>query len=102
MPETGFKHLVSEIYRLRGNLLAASGAAIDQTEAAYREALDLARKQEAKTLELRAATDLARLWRAQGRNSEAHDLLEPIYNWFTEGLDTPDLKDAKALLDDLA
>ena len=93
---------VSEIYRLRGNLLAASGAAVDQTEAAYREALDFARRQEAKTLELRAATDLARLWRAQARNSEAHDLLEPIYNWFTEGFDTPDLKDAKSLLDELS
>ena len=59
------------------------------------------RQKEAKTLELRAATDLARLWRAQGRNSEADDHLEPIYNWFTEGFDAPDLKDAKALLDEL-
>ncbi len=93
---------VSEIYRLRGNLLGASGAAVDQSEAAYREALDFAHTQEAKTLELRAATDLARLWQTQGRNPEAHDLLAPLYGWFTEGFDTPDLKDAKALLDELA
>ncbi len=102
LPETGVGQGVSEIYRLRGNFLAASGAGPDQCEAAYREALAIARRQDAKTLELRAATDLARLWRAQGRNQEAHSLLEPIYNWFTEGFDTPDLKDAWALLDEPA
>jgi tetratricopeptide (TPR) repeat protein len=99
--ETSMLQRVSEIYRLRGNLLGASGAAVDQSEAAYREALDFARTQEAKTLELRAATDLARLWQTQGRNPEAHDLLAPLYDWFTEGFDTPDLRDAKALLDEL-
>ena len=86
---------------MRGNLLEASGAAVDRSEAAYREALDFARTQKAKTLELRAATDLARLWQNQGKNSEAYDLLAPLYRWFTEGFDTPDLKDAKALLDEL-
>ncbi len=102
LPETGVKHLVSEIYRLRGNLLAASGAPPDQSEAAYREALVFARRQEAKTLELSAATDLARLWRDQGRYPEAYDLLAPLYGWFTEGFDMPDLTDAKALLDELS
>jgi tetratricopeptide (TPR) repeat protein len=102
LPETGVEEGISEIYRMRGNFLAASGAGSEQCEAAYREALAIARRQEAKTLELSAATDLARLWRAQGRNSEARDLLKPVYNWFTEGLDTPDLKDAKTQLDDVA
>ena len=93
---------VSEIYRLRGNILAASGEPPDGTEAAYKKALDLARTQEAKTLELRAAVDLARFWQTRDRKHEAYDLLKPIYSWFTEGFDTPDLKDAKALLDELA
>jgi predicted ATPase len=61
-----------------------------------------ARRQSAKTLELRAATSLARLWRDQGKRAEALDLLTPIYGWFTEGFDTPVLQDAKALLDGLA
>ena len=62
----------------------------------------MARRQAAKPLELRAATSLAGLWRDQGKAAEARDLLAPIYNWFTEGFDTPDLKNARALLDELA
>ena len=62
---------------------------------------DRTRQQEAKSLELRAATSLARLWQLQGKTVEAHDLLAPIYHWFTEGFDTADLKDAKTLLDEL-
>ncbi len=100
--ETSMLQRVSEIYRLRGNLLEASGAGVDQSEAAYREALNFAHSQEAKSLELRAATDLARLWKTQGRNLEAYGLLAPLYRWFNEGFDTPDLQDAKALLDELS
>ena len=65
------------------------------------KALAIARKQEAKALELRAASSLARLWQQQGKKSEARELLAPVYDWFTEGFDTADLKDAKALLDEL-
>ena len=65
-------------------------------------ALDLAREQEAKHRELCAATGLARLWHDQGRRAEARELLAPVYGWFTEGFDLPDLRDAKALLDQLA
>ena len=65
-------------------------------------ALDIARHQQAKSWELRAAMSLARLWAKQGKCSEAYDLLAPVYGWFTEGFDTTDLKDAKSLLDALA
>ena len=66
-----------------------------------RRALDIARRQEAKSLELRAAMSLARLWQQQGKRAAAYDLLTPIYGWFTEGFDTADLREAKALLDAL-
>ena len=93
---------LAEIHRLRGELLlqAAPGDsdAADRAEACFQQALAVAREQQAKSLELRAATSLARLWQTQGRRAEAHDLLAPIYGWFTEGFDTPDLQDAKALL----
>jgi predicted ATPase len=65
------------------------------------KALTVARQQEAQSFELRAATSLARLWQRQGKTAEAHELLTPVYNWFTEGFDTADLKDAKALLAEL-
>ena len=67
----------------------------------FQQAIDTARSQQAKSLELRAATSLARLWRNQGKCTEARDLLAPVYSWFTEGFDTADLKDAKALLDEI-
>jgi predicted ATPase len=70
-------------------------------ENSFVRALDVARRQQAKSLELRAAASLARLWGEQGRRGEARDLLAPVYGWFTEGFDTPDLKDAKALLNEL-
>jgi len=65
-------------------------------------AFAVARSQQAKSFELRAATSMARLWRDQGKRNEARDLLAPVYGWFTEGFDTPDLKEAKALLDELS
>ncbi len=70
-------------------------------EACFQTALDIARRQQAKSLELRAATSLARLWQSQGKRQEAYDLLAPVYGWFTEGFDTADLKEARALLDEL-
>jgi len=98
---TGESWWVPEIYRLKGVALLA-GNEITQSQEAFAQALLLARRQQAKSLELRAATSLARLWGEQGRRAEAHELLAPIYGWFTEGFDTADLKDAKALLDSLA
>jgi predicted ATPase len=91
----------AELYRLKGLALAATG---EEGEAAawFQRAIDTARSQQAKSLELRAATSLARLWVDQGERQKARDLLAPIYGWFTEGFDTADLKDAKALLDQLA
>ena len=68
----------------------------------YVKALEVARAQQARSLELRAACDLARQWAEQGRRSEARDFLAPVYGWFTEGFDTLDLKEAKALLDEFA
>jgi predicted ATPase len=73
-----------------------------QAEASFRKALNTARRQESRSLELRAAASLARLWANQGKRAEAYDLLAPVYGWFIEGFDTADLKDAKALLDELA
>jgi predicted ATPase len=93
--------LVSETYRLQGELLlrrAVPDAA--QAEASFRQALAIARRQQAKSWELRAATSLSRLWQCQGKRDEARELLAPIYGWFTEGFDTADLQEAKALLDE--
>ena len=73
-----------------------------QAEACFQQALDVARRQQAKSWELRAATSLSRLWQRQGKRAEARELLAPIYDWFTEGFDTADLQDAKALLEELA
>jgi predicted ATPase len=75
---------------------------IEEAERAFKAVLRVARRQQAKAYELRAATNLARLWGEQGRRDEARDLLAPVYGWFTEGFDTADLKDAKALLNALA
>jgi class 3 adenylate cyclase/tetratricopeptide (TPR) repeat protein len=92
-----------EVHRLMGDLLLRGNpSAPDRAEVSYRRAIKRARSQEAKSWELRAATSLARLWRDQGKPAEARDLLAPIYGWFTEGFDTADLKDGKALLDHLA
>ena len=91
----------AELHRVRGDLLNATGDR-SAAERSYRQALAVAERQSAKLFELRAATSLARLWRDQGKRAEARELLAPVYNWFTEGFDAPDLIDAKALLDELA
>jgi class 3 adenylate cyclase/tetratricopeptide (TPR) repeat protein len=91
----------AEIHRLRGTLLLATGDHIAAQDSYY-QALAVARLQSAKFWELRAALDLARLWRDQGKHTDARNLLAPIYGWFIEGLDTPVLKEAKALLEQLA
>jgi predicted ATPase len=93
----------AEIHRLKGKLLLARSAEHQgEAEACFHEALDIARRQEAKSLELRAAMSLSRLWQQQGKQAEARALLAPIYEWFTEGFDTADLQEAKALLKELA
>jgi predicted ATPase len=91
----------ADLQRLDGDLVLAAGGAPEEAAARYQQALDIARAQEAKSFELRAATSLARLWRDQGKCTEARDLLAPLYAWFTEGFDTADLKEVKALLDQL-
>jgi predicted ATPase len=100
---SGQGDLTARAYRLQGELLlrrATPDAA--QAEACFQQALATARRQQAKSWELRAATSLSRLWQQQGKQAEAHALLAPIYGWFTEGFDTADLQEAKALLDALA
>jgi class 3 adenylate cyclase/predicted ATPase len=91
----------AELHRLRGRLLVARREH-DEGEACFRLAIDVSSGQRARTLELRAATSLARLWSDRGKNTEAYDLLAAIYGWFTEGFNMPDLKEAKILLDALA
>jgi predicted ATPase len=101
--KTGERWYEPELYRLKGELLLQQNSD-NQTEAesCFHHALEIARTQQAKSFELRTATSLARLWQIQGKRQEAHDLLAPVYHWFTEGFDTADLKDAKALLEELA
>jgi predicted ATPase len=91
----------AELHRLAGTVLLAENK-LDEAEASLQQAIRVARAQQAKSLELRAARDLDRLWGEQGRRTEARDLLAPVFSWFTEGFDTTDLKEAKALLDQLA
>ena len=92
----------AEIYRLRGVLLLRQpGTPQAEAETWLQRALDVARRQEAKSLELRAAMSLSRLWQQQGKQAEARALLAPVYGWFTEGFDTADLQEAKALLEEL-
>ena len=98
----------AELYRLKGEMLIKTDSwkmestVQKEVEECFQTALDIARHQGAKSLELRAATSLAHLWQRQGKKEEAHQLLSEVYNWFTEGFDTADLKDAKALLDQLS
>ncbi len=103
MEETGERLWEAEIHRLNGQLLLqCSSEGQSQAEASFRKALNTAERQKSRSLQLRAAASLARLWRDQGKRTEARDLLAPVYGWFTEGFDTVDLKDAKVLLDELA
>jgi predicted ATPase len=98
---TGERWFAAELNRHKGQLLLRQGHS-EGAEELYRKALDIAEEQEARLWKLRAAASLARLRRDQSRRAEARDLLAPVYGWFTEGFGTPDLKDAKALLDELA
>ena len=100
LERTGMHWLAAELNRLKGQLLLRQGHS-EAAEELYRKALSIADEQGAKLWELRAAASLARLRRDQGRHTEARDLLAPVYGWFTEGFATPDLKQAKALLDEL-
>jgi predicted ATPase/class 3 adenylate cyclase len=102
--KNGEREYEAELYRLKGELLRAHDGhkgKIDDVEQYFLQALAVARHQQAKSLELRAATSCARLWQHQGKQKEAHAMLADIYNWFTEGLDTKDLQEAKALLEEL-
>jgi predicted ATPase len=117
--EHGERVYEAELYRLKGELVlnaerrmmnterqtgkeTAVQARVQEVEQYFHTAIDIARHQEAKSWELRAASSLARLWKQQGKTTEARDLLTPVYDWFTEGFDTADLKDAQALLDTLS
>ena len=120
--QTGEHFWEAEMYRLQGELILMQAEragsrtisrevslvvvieppVLTEAEACFQQALDVARRQQAKSLELRAAMSLARLWQQLGKQTEAQDLLAPIYGWFTEGFDTADLQDAKALLDELS
>ena len=98
---TGERWYEAELYRLKGGYSCPSPQTIRlRRRPVSSKPLTIARSQQAKSFELRAATSLARLWQQQGKREEAQDLLAPVYNWFTEGFDTADLQDAKALLDE--
>ncbi len=106
---TGERVYEAELYRIKGSLTLqqeskeqGAGSGEQEAEGYFLKAIYIARQQQAKSLELRAATSLARLWQQQGKRAEAHKLLSEVYNWFTEGFDTKDLQEAKALLADLA
>jgi len=97
---TGEGLLEPERYRLRGELvLQQTVPDTHKAETCFQQALTIARHQHAQSLELRAAMSLARLWQQQGKRADAHELLAPVYGWFTEGFDTADLQEAKVLLD---
>jgi predicted ATPase len=100
---TGERHWEAEVYRLKGELLLQQAVPdAPQTEACFQQALAVPRRQQARSLELRAALSLSRLWQQQGKRNAARQVLAEIYGWFTEGFDTPDLQEARALLDALA
>jgi DNA-binding winged helix-turn-helix (wHTH) protein len=106
---TGARYYEAELYRLKGELLLAqegkkptaqgTGLQLEEAEACFQQAFAVARRQQAKSLELRAAISLCRLWQRQGKQEQARQLLASIYHWFTESFDTADLQEAKALLE---
>ena len=105
--KSGARFYEAELYRLKGELTLQNKApgpqaTVEEAEACFLKALEIARKQQAKSLEVRASMSLARLWQQQGKKAEAHRLLSDIYGWFTEGFDTKDLQKAKALLEALS
>ena len=103
LAETEQHYYEAELHRLRGELLQMlTDGDLEGAERCFRKAIDIARGQSAKSWELRATTSIARLLAKQDRREEAHTMLAEIYNWFTEGFDTADLKDAKALLEELS
>ncbi len=112
MERTGDHAYQAEMSRLKGALLLAQESQkanvkgqmskVEEAETCFQQAIAVAQQQSAKSWELRAATSLARLWQQQGKRAKVRDLLAPVYEWFTEGFDTADLKDAKALLDELS
>jgi predicted ATPase len=97
------RHIEAELHRLRGEaMLGQENGREAEAEAHFNEALLISRRQQAKSLELRAAVSMARLWQRQGKRDDAHRLLEGVYGWFTEGFDTPDLLLSRELLSDLS
>jgi predicted ATPase len=96
---TGERRDEAELHQLHGELLQQQTIPdAPQAEVCFQRALEVARRQQAKSLELRVAMSLSRLWQRQGKRNAANELLAPVYGWFTEGFDTPDLQEAKALL----
>ena len=109
MKHNGERMWEAELDRLKGELMLTQSRVQRQesrvqkeAEECFQQAIEIARQQQAKSLELRAAMSLSRLWQQQGKKTEARQMLADIYNWFTEGFDTKDLQEAKALLDELA
>jgi adenylate cyclase len=92
----------AELYRCQGELILAKGGSELEAQSCFQQALETARRQHARSYELRAATSLSRLWQQQGRRAEAYQLLANVYNWFTEGFETADLRQAQAQLKSLA
>jgi predicted ATPase len=103
MAISGQRDYEAELLRIKGELLLRQAVPdAPQAEACFQQALAVARRRQEKSLELRAAMSLSRLWQQQGKRAEAHELLAPVYGWFTEGFDTADLQEARALLEELA
>ena len=100
--ETGQRNFEPELYRLKGELLYMQDDIGSEAETCFRQAIKVARRQEAKSLELRAVMSLCRLLQEQGRGKEGRQLLAEVYGWFTEGFDTPDLIEARELLEELS